>query len=398
MTSRVVAHGRAVTFLLLLLALLCLCRPGRAATRLEAVTLSRLRESGVIIHTQARFEVKQIEVNGGDVTRLLKVEWPPRPAWWKFFAETAVMISVDDEHVDELRAVLDEAPLKQLKVTLLDEHPAWRMVPWSDDEELYKPEYIIPVETKCEEITNIFYQKINSLVADEIRTVAAGSTSKPVDINEVFGKLVEGKLKAYMDTLGPIRRDARCQTTFELLNWLKGGEVAGFVSGKYRLREDLKGLLETTIRAVEAVKADWPQYDLRINVIGYTDLDKVESPVPLSANQTGVYWGNVKDPPEVYYDRCSGDILDKSVGAAYLGFEAGGGRLVGEIENNCELGAVRAYVATVYLFNRFGLSNVTYSYATGGVHPKSDPRRRAFFSEQRKIDIVFTLNAARDVR
>lgn len=397
-TSRDFALGKAVPLLLLLLVPLCFCRPCRAAIRTEPLILNGLNGNSVTIHTRMRFDVKKIELQGDNVLHFFKVKRAEQPTWWKPFAETTIDISVDAERADELQAALDKAPLKELKVTLLDEWAVLRWVPWSDNEEFHRREYTIPVETTCEEITNIFYKRINALFEQELQREAAGSTTEPVNLNYVFGKLVEGQLEYYLDTLRPVRRDAKCQTTFELLNWLKGGEASGFVSGKYHLRDDLKGLLETMARAVEAVKADWSQYDLNIKIIGYTDLDKIKSPLSLSANQTGVYWGNLKDPPEVYYGGCSDDKLVPGDGPVYRDFEAGGGEPVGTIKNNCELGAARAYVATVYLFNRLGASNLTYSYATGGVHPKSDSRNRASYAEQRKIDIMFTLNAARTIR
>ncbi|HYJ89009.1 MAG TPA: hypothetical protein VEW46_23285 [Pyrinomonadaceae bacterium] len=307
-----------------------------------------------------------------------------------YFDEKTIHISIDSQNFDKLEAIIDEQDAEGLDVILLDKRQIWRWAPWNANEDFYKRKFYFPIDTKCDEITNIFYREISSIVKKQFERTMEGATNEPVSINRVFGDLVAGKIEDYIKSLKAVNRDNKCQTTFELLQWLKGGEAAGFDSGKYRLRRDLQALLQTIERGAQTIKDEWSQYIIEVRIIGFTDQHEVKREIPLLARQTGVYWGNVKDPPDVHYGGCSDNDLDRHGKPVYLKFNAAGGTPIGLIRNNCQLGAVRAYVAMVYLFNRLGVSNISCSYATGGVHPTATRD-----ADKRKIDVELTVKAGR---
>jgi hypothetical protein len=344
-----------------------------------------------------RFTLQKVEVAGDDVTQLFhsRNDEEPSLSTGKYFVETNIHILVNgQEELDKLQVAIEDRQATELKITLYDErYYLWKWMPWCGSEELHKQEFYVRIETKCEEITNIFYKEIISAIREQVQNTEAG-TNKPVNINEVFDTLVKDKLDDYMKSLGQVRRDARCQTTFELLRWLKGDEASGFGLGKYKITEDLKGLMETTIHAVRATNTDWSHLKLNVEVVGSTDPSEVKKKIPLSTYETGVEWGDVKRPPDVRYKACvKNDLVGKA--PVPIGFEAEEGRsIAGQITNNCELGAVRAYVATAYFVSQFGLSNAVYSYATRGVYSRPPGNNKKFDAKKRKIDIELLVKAA----
>jgi hypothetical protein len=324
--------------------------------------------------------------------RLFKIDKDEEPSLWDadYFDEKTIHLIIDDQNFAELEAIIKEQAAGGLDVILLDKRQVWGWMPWNAYEEFHMREFYVPVETKCEEITNIFFRKITSTVKEQYERRMEGGTNEPVSINRVFGDLVAGKLEDYITSLEAVNRDSKCQTTFELLQWLKGGNAAGFDSGKYLLRPDLQAMLQTIERGAQTTKDEWSQFILEIRVIGFTDQHEVKREIPLLARQTAIYWGNVKDPPDVHYSGCRDNNLDIRDNSVYLNFNGAGGTAITSIRNNCQLGAVRAYVAMVYLFNRLGVRNISYSYATGGVHPTATRD-----ADKRKIDVELTVKAAK---
>jgi hypothetical protein len=364
--------------------------PVQAAIKNGPISLPELHDPGLSIHTRKRFQVEDIKVKGRSVMQLFNIDKDDRPSWTRldYFAEKTIHISINSQNFAELEAIIKEEGAEGLCVILLDKRQIWRWVPWNANDDFHKREFYVPIETKCEEITNIFYKKMVSTVKEQFERTMEAGTHQPVSINSVFSDLVANKLEDYITTLEPVNRDSKCQTTFELLQWLKGGEAAGFESGKYRLRGDLQAMLQTIEGGVQTTKDEWSQYILEIRVIGFTDQHEVRPDIPLLARQTGVYWGNVEDPPNVHFSGCAVNDLDGE--PVYLNFDGANGVPITTIVNNCQLGAVRAYVAMVYLFNRLSGSNISFSYATGGVH-----RTASSDANKRKIDIELSVRAAR---
>lgn len=397
MLATLTPAGRLVLFASLL-ALICVCPPCRASAVTEPISPKKLLDGGLTLRAQMRFTLQKVEVAGYDVTRLFHGRNDEEPSWstGKYFVETNIRVLVKgQEELDELQAAIDARQATGLKITLSDErYYIWRWVPGSGSEELHRQEFYVRIETKCEEITNIFYKEIISRVREQAHN-AEGGTNKPVNINEVFDALVKDKIDDYMKSLGPVRRDTQCQTTYELLRWLKGGEASGFGLGKYEITEDLKGLLETTINAVRAANADWSHLKLSVGVVGSTDPSEVKKKIPFSIYEPGIEWGNIKKPPDVRYKGCyRNDLVGKD--PAYIGFGAEDGKsIAGQITNNCELGAARAYVATVYFVSKFGLNDVDYSYATRGVYSRPPGNNEKFNPKKRKIDIELLVKAAK---
>lgn len=370
---------------------LCAFTPVQAAViRTEPVSLQDLRERGLSIHTRKRFHVVDITVEDISVMELFKPDKDEESHWVDHFTEKTIHFIIDSQGVDELATKLKEHKAVGLSVILLDKLQIWRWVPWNDYDELHKREFLIPIKTTCEEITNIFYREIVSTVKEQFELAMAGGTNKPVNINVVFSELVKGKIEDYITTLEAVNRDSKCQTTFELLQWLKGGEAAGFESGKYFLREDLQAMLQTVESGAQTIKDEWSQYILEIRIVGFADQHNFKHEIPLLAEQTGIYWGNVKDPPDVHYSGCRKNELDTPSNPVYIDFDTARDVSISTIENNCQLGAVRAYVAMIYLFNRLGASNTAFSYATGGVHPTATRD-----ADKRKVEVELMIKAAR---
>jgi hypothetical protein len=119
----------------------------------------------------------------------------------------------------------------------------------------------------------------------------------------------------------------------------------------------------------------------------------------LLMTKTGIgaeIWGKIENPWEVYYGGCSEDRARGE--KIYISFTARGGeRRVGDrIYNNCELGAVRAYVTLVYLTNELSRVSPDDTYATGGIFSGPDVNNKSKDNlEKRRVNVEFTLKAAK---
>jgi hypothetical protein len=243
----------------------------------------------------------------------------------------------------------------------------------------------------CEEISRIARTSINSIIKERIEEL--GETDKPIGIDELFQKLLnDDEINQYMASLSPVKEDHRCLTIYQLKKLREVGEVSGFGFGEYSLNKDLQGLLDLIVNAMQNGGINWPQYKLSVKVTGYTDTAEVGSVKKFQTNNTGIDWGD--NSLDIFYSGCQGNQL---VGGnpVYINFGTNGGKKIKDITNNCELGAVRAYVTTVYLINKLGRNSIDYSYATGGIFYKSKDVGKKDDQSRRKINIEFTIKAAR---
>src|SRR6185503_2766262 len=150
--------------------------------------------------------------------------------------------------------------------------------------------------------------------------------------------------------------------------------------GKYYMKEGLKELLNHVVSTLkkERAQSGWDRYNLKVKVIGYTDEAPVESEIAILTSQSGIQdWSKIRRALQIHYDACTGDTLDGN-SPVYIDYPMAKGKQIKKIKNNCELGAVRAYIAMVYLINELDWNDAEYSYATGGISPGSkDEDRRS---------------------
>jgi outer membrane protein OmpA-like peptidoglycan-associated protein len=256
----------------------------------------------------------------------------------------------------------------------------------------------VAVEIPCEEVTRVIYRRVNEIVKRKVlEVVKEGATKQNIELDEVFAELLRGEMEQYIDRLGTPQAESPCSKTFRLLKWLRGDDVPGFEFGEYELNEELKGLLQPVTDALTETRAASERYDLEVKVVGYTDDIPVKTKgiKLLRENMGSDDWSHVVDFPEIKYGGCSGDHQDGHR-PVYTALFGGRGRQIrGRIYNNCELGAVRAYVAANYLVMRLGRESVSYSYATGGIFSNSHKKDNDDDRNKRKVKITFTVNAAR---
>jgi hypothetical protein len=201
--------------------------------------------------------------------------------------------------------------------------------------------------------------------------------------------LMSGRIEPYIKGLDQTRQADPCFETFELYKLLKREKATGFESGEYKINEGLQGLLEEIADTLLSQRRGKERFNLRVEIIGRTDADPVGG-IAMQADQTGIEdWDELGASLEqVHYGGCRDDSLSGAQ-PIYVDFASGRGTKVWpRVDNNCELGAVRAYVAAVYLMKRLRGDGVSYGYATGGVSDKDEDDKM-----KRMVEIDLTIRA-----
>jgi hypothetical protein len=288
-----------------------------------------------------------------------------------------------------------------LEVILKD---AWN--PWNFKTP-YQYSIVIPVTfepTPCEKATRLIYQKIISTSIkeqNEQSVIKQGQTNRSLDFNEVFHKLVDDReIETYIDKLDTVK-DRPCVETFRLLKMRTEEKTTGFVSGAYALYPRIQAGLKLIIKAM-ATAPDWWKSDLSVKVTGFTDEVEVSRNADrkLEINQTEISpkaWSKVNYRFEVFYSGCESSRLNVKDRPVFLSFTTNQSKQqVGpRITNNCELGAVRAYVALVYITSELGRNNSEDSYATGGIFSGPHANNKKDDPEKRRVNVEFTIRAAK---
>ena len=354
-----------------------------------------LREflSGVSFSERMRLKLKEILVREVDVKNLFQKIEQKEPSTWEYYSgkKNELTLRANSEGaLETLRRTLATQRTDQLKVVLQDDRDTFlrRVFP---DRFKREVEITILPDDLCEEITRVIYDNISLIIKDLIHK--EGQTDKHFDLDEVFDKLLRDKIEPYIDSLDAVKKADPCFKTFQLLKWIRGEDVPGFAFGEYEINRGLQELLDTIANTLIETRSSWERYNLGVKIVGYTDPVLVKKAgIDLRTDKTGIVdWSNIENPLDVHYAGCNNDNVSGNT-PVYIAFMMRARGKVGpKIIDNCELGAVRAYVATVYLMIRLGRSGVTYSYATGGISssPNNDDAKK------RKIDIEFTIKAAR---
>jgi hypothetical protein len=267
----------------------------------------------------------------------------------------------------------------------------WRRRPGLGSEDRYSKTVYIPFRmSTCDKVTRLVYKELNLIIQKEAES--EGTTEKRISLDEAFDLLMHDRIEPYIKQLDQTKKPDPCFETFELYKWLKREKAAGFERGEYRVNEGLQGLLGEVANALLNLRQGQKRFDLRVEVLGRTD-DVPVIGIPLRADRTGFAdWDTLSSPLEqVYYGGCRGDSLSGSQ-RLYVDFGSRQGtRVWPSVDDNCELGAVRAYVAVVYLMKSLGRDHVSYRYATEGVYSdksETDDKRK------RMVEIDLTIRVA----
>lgn len=371
----------------------------------------------VTLRAPRRYQIKDIKVGGVSVVDLFTKEplearartSPANSSWYPAGYQKSEDIQLhikSFELLDELKRVLIAHPNEPLEVLLRDEwNPFWTRLSRRDCDSPYEYSIRIRVnfeQTKCDEVTRLVYDKIVLPLLKEGREESRTTreSDRRLDLNQMFDKLTaDGEIEAYLDKLGPAT-DNPCVQTIKLLKKLKEEKADRFGLGEYELSLEIRGGLKL-MRDAMTIDPDWWRNSLSLKVTGYTDeveVDKVKGK-ELLLSKTGIdpdVWSGVEHPLEVFYGGCSEDTVRGEKVYVRLASSEGGQPVGDRIYNNCQLGAVRAYVALVYLTNQLRRVGPEDAYATGGIFSGLDVKSKSKNNpEKRRVNVEFTLKAAR---
>ncbi len=399
MALKISPSGKATFFIALLPILLFGYWLYQSSPTTKSVPLEEFVK-GVSFSEKIRLKVNDILVGEVSVKHLFQNIEQKKPSWWEYYfilpKNNLSLIVNNPEHLEELRLTLAVQHTDRLKVILQDDRETILRRIWVVRDRYEKVIEIPIVITPCDEITRIIYTSINSIIKEQ--TQKQGETEEHIDLDEVFDMLLRDKIEPYIAGLDAVKKDDSCFKTFQLFTWLDGKDVYGFDLGEYRIHEGLQGLLDLVIDVLVKIYSNWERSNLSVRIIGYTDLATVNTDgIDLQMDRTGIDdWSKIENPLDVRYSGCSDDRVEGNA-PVYISFITGEEKQIGQkkIRNNCELGAVRAYVAMVYLINKLGPNGVKYSYATGGIYSSPNDNDKKKDPKKRKINIEFTIKAAK---
>lgn len=366
--------------------------------------------TGVPVTTYKRFSLSDIRVAGRSVKDLFKTVAEEHLAPLEHFIggglfgdrHTIVLQIANPEKFQQLEGVLISASEAELTLVLRDNHstPYKYVFP-----RFFESSVRLRVElTSCDKLTHIVSRKIDELIRQQFR--AEGVIERRLSLNEIFDTVLNGDVRAFLGSLDQKRQREPCMSSFEMLQWLKGAELTGFDTSEFGLNGGFRRLLEIVAASLRSTRPEWDKDHVNVRIIGFTDAVQFGTkPNPerrqLTRERTGIAnWGAAPVPLSVYYGGCEHDVLRASVPIfVRMGREnlVGGLHHIGAssyISNNCGLGAARAYVTAAYLLTLLGAENITYEYATGGIHAKESPKAKQD-ATRRKVDVVFTFSAVR---
>lgn len=370
--------------------------PAIATAPTEPATIIRLENlsQGVVIRARRRLHIADIRIGQISVKRLFHYP-PPKPLAWRDYYRGHVddirIVARDQHALDELRRLILPKPLGTIIIELRDDRQSfvrrlyrnkWNSPRFAEERQII----VSPDATLCDGVTRIVYTKIDPVLRRELQRIR--QTAQEISLEDIFEILVRDEIDPFLDRLDPDRQDP-CSRSFHLLSWIKNEEAPGFEYEQYRIHDELQRILGTVAATLGSLSRDWEQSRLQVRVIGYTDADEVVG-IALKAEATGIAkTGALTDPIRVHFGGCRNDRREREA-PVYVDIDGMHGRPVGmTINDNCELGAVRAFVAAHYLRNKTGDDKVEFSYATGGI---SDAASDAL---KRKVDLSISVKAAR---
>jgi outer membrane protein OmpA-like peptidoglycan-associated protein len=377
-------------------------RTAAAQEKLPPVDLDAFR-AGVRIPTLARYEVRDITVGRRSVRGLFRATRARRPYPADPGRQEAVVLAVSrDGNLAALQNAMRAERDSVVRVHLDD--PAsdiWRQgyraiirrLPGSKPFAYEVEVAVRAAPAPCALVTRIIYRRINEIVRQQLES--SGLTRARVSMGDVFVKLLDDQLDAFMGTLDPANRSTECVRTFELLKWIRGDSVTAFGFGEYTLQPRLLGVLDTMVAALLAGERTWQAHRVEIDAVGFTDSVEVQTGgFDFSFGDSGLPARALEGRgPEIYFGGCTGDVLD-AANPAYVPLNSASVSRVGRrIDNNCELSAVRGYLVTRYLATALASRGVRFRYAAGGESTVS-----ATTDRNRRVDVVITVRAGSEDR
>jgi hypothetical protein len=359
--------------------------------------------TGIPVIKKVRYQVKDLRMGSLSVRHLFAEIPNHLPAGFRYYSgakETILVKVLDNLALAELR---DSALMRDrvsLEIFLEDNASTpMRVLPESLVE--FSRVIRIPIVldgtlTPCEEISRITYRSIGT----EVERRLSGETTTTVDLDPLFSKLLKDEIEPYILSLDPPDRESRCFRDFHLLKWVQNESIDKFGFQSYSLHPGLQSLLRSLAYSLTE-NAKWEKTRFSIDLIGFTDhvLFGKEKTLPVERRRTG-FGATQPSPLDIYYSGCRDDHLSGKA-AALLSFGTRSGLPVGpEIENNCELGATRAYVAAAFLKDTLrGRSKVELRYGTGGVFQAGENKvipNSLGDPSKRRVQVRVMINAAEE--
>jgi len=235
----------------------------------------------------------------------------------------------------------------------------------------------------CQAVTRIIYLALGDKMTKEMEL--QGDSHAPITLDQAFSILLADKAEDYIRTkLSPIARENQCFKEFALYKWLRNEEIEGYEPTDYSLHEGLRSVLRGIASALGGMKME--RYYFQIEIIGYADQTQFQKPHPLSKTETNITTWN--SPFAVYYTGCRENHLLLKMKAVTIGLDEKSMNPVdSEINDNCELGATRAFIAATYLKNMLGTYNIDYRYGTGGMI-ETDDRSKDYLNRKVEIRVI----------
>jgi hypothetical protein len=370
--------------------------PSSAVAEIAIKVRLELFVGGVGIPTKARFDVTDIVAGNASLLSLFE----PMPAgnYPKRFAgtdRTVILKILNREAFEKLRSVLLKTDDRLLHVKLADHSGIARFVNWAYPYKKLAVEQRLDVLvdidiSPCQRITRVVYKQIDPMMKRELER--AGQTERPITLDHVFDLLLTEQIEPFMKKeLTPSDRADPCFTTFTLLKWLRNQDVPGFEFSRYRLNGDVMEVLAHLATSTGDIRKS-RRYFFQIDVTGYTDPRPFDQQLIaegkhlyLYAESTGV--NGARNPLSISFSGCANDRIYTHE-TQFVNLLSRTGTPVGDtVDDNCELGAVRAWAAVAFLRERLGTESVNYRYATGGIADGTDE------SSQRKVVVRITVKA-----
>ena len=327
--------------------------------------------NGVTFSAQAQFRVADVLVGRSSARSLFEDTPWSAPSFFEYnmYRKNDIRLRIRNrDALVALHRLLIDNRAGAVTVLLVDNRRLYARVPGLSDGQRYRKEILIGVQLPdrpCIEMNRIVYQAVNTRIKKELNL--KGQTERHVNLNELFDALLRERINQFMAELDPLSKETPpCIRTIQLWKWLNVEDAPGYVSAEYRLHEGLKTLLDPVVDTLNDLPPRWNLNRLQLRVAGYTDAVPVDA-IDLSTKETGVDdWAKSGNKLDIWYRGCSGNLLSgQSPQYLRLG-EQQGIRVPQRIRNNCQLGAARAYVATVYIMNRLQWPDIESSFATGG--------------------------------
>jgi hypothetical protein len=376
---------------------------GEPAVRVLASVKLKELVAGVRIPRRVGSRITAMRIGQVAVEKLFvfPAERAPSAATYYLRRSDDILVKVRDEAaLQELRAIALVRESMPLEVVLRDDTKSAVRSFYERCQSLFPALRLervvrIPLELElvstCDRVTRIFYHGVDSILSSEVRR--AGQTQVMVSLDAVFTLLLKERIEPFLASLDPVTRADPCFGTFGLLKWLRHEEVERFEWGGYSLLAGLKGILFGVAESLMGMQRQHQLNRIEIDLVGYADPTAVKA-IPLRAADTGVDDLSAgRYALRVHYGGCSGDKLTGNAPRLVEFLATGGLPAIGDaIKSNCELGAVRAYVAAAYLKGRLGNRQVSYRYGTGGVL-----RADVDDARKRKVDVRIRVMGAKEL-